>query len=846
MRSLDLMITLIAALMLIPLSLSICVKGSDSDPSVGNGFSIKDPGVYSLIEWDGEIEKLHLTITKEGEDDAVNIIPLKTIPNIYSGDMEAFDKFKFAFDGYGSNYLQDLLGPYPEVNPYEDGDPISTGSWTYGDHHLKLVDLKESTDQMNDIERILNEMGMVDSITDTNTAVLISEYIESGYSYYLIDMIDTSDDPISDPLLIEWRTDRIELPLRLTFELTKIENLTCAILSKDNILMNYTGPYFDRHYPKRCIVGHISEAEMLSKVGTGGPLDPIGYNVYFMETDFSADYPIEDIILDDYSGGYKMMSTDRMSYVWAQDGSEIGYYLMTDISGRIVKRMRLVDSDGGNILWETVDLPENRTSRDHTRVWSFCGEKDPYILVYTEFDEDGWDTCSIRRYSVDNGNILWETFYGSDLRVYSMSNTIRSPDGDEHIYMYSRKYRTGLLLNLENGDFTKISQDAEGHQPGEDHECQSKLDRSDHDVVLLVDPYLCIWDPWEGENGSMKYVENVPDPVYDLDVLGTFQHDGEQYVYLDMDERIMIYDDTLQKVIDKPMPEWTQFHGYFGDHPDNGNPLGLIYSRYDARKGVIVMDLLTGETVFSRDFKGYTNTGYYIDVYLKNIGDGKWGLIVSNWQKDPKVRTFSFYSKAARWNYTAQYEEDVSMVYFFDLFEGTSLWSHEGRVIFTGDILDRDGEEVMIQNDEDYLIVGQINGEILKTIPRPDLLGDGERAVLRNMDQDQTTEVVISDNLGHIIVVDPDAEKSWLMDTNLPGSYIIGEATDATSSNLMVSTHDSIIWYNLHGQEKEIEEKEIPLGLSTVFLAILIACILSILIGKGPGRRPERQSLFFG
>jgi len=307
-------------------------------PSVsGDGGIIGPPQIYiyeraqnAIVAWNGSEEVLILSIDIDSSEatKVLRVIPLPSNPiNISQGSFDSFTKLQEIVN----EKLQEAWNhSFLESGGYNDGKGVPSSNVeitfqdTIGAHNITIFHIIDGTNFSDYATDFAVQAGLNDITFSSEFQNMVEEYLEDDISFFVFDIIDTSEDEHSiDPIVYRFKTDFLFYPLKITaasdvgetyaevnvFCITKnrIKNEIFSDLSfYSNInYYSYYSDYFDDI--------NLSEDELLEispdiyDIFKGDPIlmsheyfgqySNIDGDIVVYEEDFA--YPDADIIIDD-------------------------------------------------------------------------------------------------------------------------------------------------------------------------------------------------------------------------------------------------------------------------------------------------------------------------------------------------------------------------------------------------------------------------------------------------------------------------------------------------------------------------------------------------------------------
>lgn len=196
----------------------------------GDGGIIGPPQIYiqekaqnAIVAWNGFEEVLILSVDIESSESTkvLRVIPLPSNPSeVKEGSFESFTKLQEIINDklfdlwnrsiYATGRKEDNAGASPSPVEITFHDVL-------GAHNITIVKILDVTNFSEWATDFALSAG-IDNITfSSDFQDMVEEYIEDNISYFVFDVIDTSEDEHSiDPIIYRFETDFLFFPLKIT------------------------------------------------------------------------------------------------------------------------------------------------------------------------------------------------------------------------------------------------------------------------------------------------------------------------------------------------------------------------------------------------------------------------------------------------------------------------------------------------------------------------------------------------------------------------------------------------------------------------------------------------------
>lgn len=195
----------------------------------GDGGIIGPPQIYiqekaqnAIVAWNCVEEVLILSVDIESSESTkvLRVIPLPSNPiEVKEGSFESFTKLQDIIN----EKLIDLWGRSYTLDGDKDnaGTAPSTVEITFHDvlgaHNITVVKILDVTNFSIWATDFASSAGLINITFSSQFQDMVEEYIENNISYFVFDIIDTSEDEYSiNPIVYRFETDFLFFPLKIT------------------------------------------------------------------------------------------------------------------------------------------------------------------------------------------------------------------------------------------------------------------------------------------------------------------------------------------------------------------------------------------------------------------------------------------------------------------------------------------------------------------------------------------------------------------------------------------------------------------------------------------------------
>jgi len=659
-------------------------------------FNVYEPGQNALICWNGDIERLYLSVNIRSDEDTegVHIVPFPSTPRITLGNITVFENLTNAFQGklmpgYGSGeggYNDGLGGNASfEIEMQE----------MIGEHNvtvIRVTDPENFKDQVNDL---LTSIGLsIEKWPDTIDDV-IYEYTLRDFKYFSIDRFPIKKEERSiDPLIYEFKTNELVFPLEISSILKGHSSVTLGVLVPEDLPID-PSPGMDSVY----YIGeaYFTREEVLEiDMGLQDMFDGGCVGIYFKRY-VDLETLSEDFIIGTYSDTIWMRSSEECERYIVNGIHGPRLLLYSSHPGDHADTLTYMDEQNGNIFWKTrIEFDEEEELESRKVILDdMDGDGKEDILVVDCFE----DMQYITRLDPYDGSEFWQTQLSYSPKTWDWKlnpgtyNTLEDADSAIHILIPAMTWDRFLILKLEDGSFRYRKPFMNDLYIGWVNIVVSpEGDR----VLFWSDERIYLWDPWPDDNGQVVW--NQPCTA-----------DGYHYIpsSIDGDDANLIIPaaegvyHVLDALTGAKISEWRHdghlsiISGHIG-HEDAIE--GLFYtSYYGSESNTYVfhkVDLISGEELWNVRM----NTKRYPeDIRIFDLdGDGTDEIII-RWHTD-----YQWIGGTFDW---------LSLTTIHDRMTGEIIWEGDYLFLDAGMDCDNDGIlEILLESRNSLIDIELIDG----------------------------------------------------------------------------------------------------------------------------------------
>jgi len=178
------------------------------------GISVYEPGQKAIIGWNGEVEMLILStdVYSPQEVKVLEILPLPSNPDRI--EKASFESFHYV-NGLIIKHAPRTKWFRGVLSPGTEGVTILFKT-KIGVHDITVVRADESKELTYWIQDFLKKNGLENSLDLGSAEQVIDDYISAGFQFFVLDIIEVSDERSVEPILYEFRTPFLYYPLKIS------------------------------------------------------------------------------------------------------------------------------------------------------------------------------------------------------------------------------------------------------------------------------------------------------------------------------------------------------------------------------------------------------------------------------------------------------------------------------------------------------------------------------------------------------------------------------------------------------------------------------------------------------
>ncbi len=197
--------------------------------------SVYEPGQKAIIGWNGEKEILILStdVYSSQRTKVLEILSLPSKPErIEMGSFESFE------------VINELIFEHaPEIQGDREKSPLAPGSEgisvlfksKIGVHDITVVETKSCDDLSYWIRNFLKKNGLNTALDLSSVEQLIKEYTSTGFRYFVLDVIEVSDEKSVEPIVYEFKTPFLYYPLKISSIIPGDTRISLFLITKDKL-----------------------------------------------------------------------------------------------------------------------------------------------------------------------------------------------------------------------------------------------------------------------------------------------------------------------------------------------------------------------------------------------------------------------------------------------------------------------------------------------------------------------------------------------------------------------------------------------------------------------------------
>jgi len=228
---------------LLPLILGIislnslsCNIGADKGmiPVIPN-ISVYEPGQKAIVAWNGEKEILILStdVYSSQKTKVLEILPLPSEPEkIEMGSFESFETINELIFEKGMKIQEERMKGV--VAPGTEGVAVLFKT-KIGVHDITVVEARDPDDLTYWVHDFLKKNGVNSFLNLSSAKQVIEEYTSIGFRFFVLDIIEVSDEKSVEPIVYEFRTNFLYYPLRISSIIPGETKISLFLITKEKL-----------------------------------------------------------------------------------------------------------------------------------------------------------------------------------------------------------------------------------------------------------------------------------------------------------------------------------------------------------------------------------------------------------------------------------------------------------------------------------------------------------------------------------------------------------------------------------------------------------------------------------
>ncbi len=197
--------------------------------------SVYEPGQKAIIGWNGvrEILILSTDVYSSQETKVLEILPLPSKPEMI--EMGSFESFRVVNELILEHGLE-IQGNRKKSLLAQSTEGVTVLFKTkIGVHDITVVEASSSEDLSYWIQDFLKKNG-VNTVLDLIFAKqVIEEYTSIGFRFFVLDIIEVSDEKSVEPIVYEFRTPFLYYPLRISSIIPGDTKISLFLITEDKL-----------------------------------------------------------------------------------------------------------------------------------------------------------------------------------------------------------------------------------------------------------------------------------------------------------------------------------------------------------------------------------------------------------------------------------------------------------------------------------------------------------------------------------------------------------------------------------------------------------------------------------
>lgn len=199
--------------------------------------SVHEPGQKAIIAWNGVEEGLILStnVSSERQTKVVEMIPLPSKPEkVEEASFESFEVIQGLIMRHGFQLAEDRGGEgkaggnAPEIVLHTE----------IGPHDITVARANSKAGLLEWISDFLNEQDVQRKVSLRDFEPVVEDYLERGFNYWVIDLIEVSDERSVKPIYYEFDSSFAYYPLEITRPVGGSGEVDLFLLTEDNVSGN--------------------------------------------------------------------------------------------------------------------------------------------------------------------------------------------------------------------------------------------------------------------------------------------------------------------------------------------------------------------------------------------------------------------------------------------------------------------------------------------------------------------------------------------------------------------------------------------------------------------------------
>ncbi len=686
-RRVSILITCFVGLLMI-LHLPLNTKGDGCYIPVVD-FQVYEPGQNAIVCWNGNIERLYLSINiwGTGETEGIHFVPFPSEPDVSLGNATIFSNITNVFE---DRLKHDASWDYRTGDSGEqsngaggpdDGISIILEE-SLGVHDVLVIKVNSVADLKTGINDMLDRLDMEIEVWPEKLEGVIENYVARGFPYFALDRFPIGTVQTSiDPLIYEFETDEPVFPLEISSILNGTSRIQLGLIVPPDIPFDLSG---------------VEPLELKSEGHlTSGDLDEIDFSLKsFVDTESLGMFFSGRVKLEELEGDFSLKRNYRAD--WMTTFRDYSTFTGIDNEGtryqRILTscgywtqdlaRLCYIDTVDGSIIWE---------KRTTMRSGEYVGRWISLSDIDNDMEEDIFiidhnaTTTTVERLDPSNGITLWSTHLEGWSGYNHVIKRLMGPLGNNYILV--EMINELNVLDMTSGELQSFTYSGYTYSS---FESIRTIPSQNGDLVFFVDKYestFNIWDPWVGGVGEKLFKEQRD--IFDYGYFETIMDDDSLYVlnFIGSDFRLTRIEDDMISY------DWETDMKYVNMimEEEDDYPTGFFYTLQDGLYEISSINIETGTEKWS--ILNVSSTRWVQPVkasYFDFDGDGDHEILL-RWDSYINIDTS---------------QKLFSKITIHDEETGEILWENKSSLIIGGfDTNNNFEDEILIETlDSIYLV----------------------------------------------------------------------------------------------------------------------------------------------